>query len=86
MESVLYLNRYKDEIRFTEEDNKVTMTGAEYMRYGWDEDPEVITMVDPSGGPYITVGSDLQSFFRDGKERIIDKIKLDKGKVIFMLK
>ncbi len=56
------------------------------MRYGWDEDPEVITMVDPSGGPYIEVGSDLQSFFRDGKKRIIDKIKMDKEQVIFILK
>lgn len=86
MKSVLYLNRYRDEIRFTEEDNKVTMTGGQYMRYGWDEGPDVITMVDPSGGPYITVGSDLQPFFKDGKKRIIDKIKMDKEQVIFMLK
>lgn len=56
------------------------------MRCAFNEDPEEIIMVDPSGGPYIEVGNDLQSFFKDGKKRIIDKIKLDKERVIFMLK
>ena len=31
----------------------------EFMRYGLDDDNETINMVDPSGGPYLTIGSKI---------------------------
>jgi len=36
-----------------------------------------IDMVDPSGGPYITINSSLGLYFGDKKKRIIESIKID---------
>lgn len=38
----------------------------EFMRYGLEEDNKTINMIDPSGGPYLTIGSKI------GKDYIID--------------
>ena len=38
----------------------------EYMRYGIEKDNKTITMIDPSGGPYLTIGSKI------GNDYIID--------------
>ena len=38
----------------------------EFMRYGLEEDNRTINMIDPSGGPYLTIGSKI------GKDYIID--------------
>jgi hypothetical protein len=43
-------------------------------------------MIDPSGGPYITVGMNLNEFFNDNKKRIVDKIQFGNNVVIFTLK
>jgi len=58
-----YTNRYKDTFTFTyeEEKNRILWEGDfEHCRYGWDHDvnPEdnVLSMVDPSGGPYVCKG------------------------------
>ena len=40
-------------------------------------------MVDPSGGPYISLGSDLRLFFKDGKKRIVNHIEPLHDKIIF---
>lgn len=40
-------------------------------------------MIDPSGGPYITLGTDLQLFFKDGKKRIVNNIQPIENKIIF---
>lgn len=42
-------------------------------------------MVDPSGGPYICLGSDLQYFFKDGKKRIVKNIEPTQNKIIFTI-
>ena len=42
-------------------------------------DRDRIDMFDPSGGPYITIGSDLGLYWRDGISRIIEKIELKKS-------
>lgn len=47
---------------------------------------KVYTMIDPSGGPYIGLGMDLDYFFQDGRKRIIDKISFDKNSIIFDIK
>ena len=38
----------------------------EYMRYGIEKDNKTINMIDPSGGPYLTIGSKI------GNDYIID--------------
>ena len=47
-------------------------------------DKDTIDMVDPSGGPYISLGDNLKEFFgRDYEDLIIKTIKTEVGKVIF---
>jgi hypothetical protein len=44
-------------------------------------------MVDPSGGPYITVGMNLKEFFgRDYEDLIIESIKIGKNGIKFKIK
>lgn len=44
-----------------------------------------IHMVDPSGGPYLSKGTNLGRYFNDGKTRKISKIEFDKSSVIFTI-
>lgn len=48
-------------------------------------DKSNISMFDPAGGPYITVGTDLKLFFKDKKSRIVQEIEVQKDKVIFTI-
>jgi len=45
-----------------------------------------INMVDPSGGPYITKGTNIGRYFSDKKDRIVKSIKIEPDKVIFKIK
>lgn len=45
-----------------------------------------ISMVDPSGGPYIELGTNLKRYYKDDIDRIVDKIEIVAGKVIFKIK
>lgn len=50
-------------------------------------DENVINFVDPSGGPYISLGDNLRMFFgKDYQDLIITKIKLEENKVTFTIK
>jgi hypothetical protein len=50
-------------------------------------DKDTIDMVDPSGGPYLTVGMNLKEFFgRDYEDLIIRSIKIGKSKTTFKIK
>lgn len=70
-----YLNRQRDEIVFDDDGaGSVLMYGGKWMRFGFKENPDEITMVDPSGGPYIALGTDLGYFFEDGLKRIVTAI------------
>ena len=84
----VYFNRYGDKIQFEEKEHIVEMTGYfdMGMRYGYDENPNIINMVDPSGGPYLAIGSDLSLFFEDKKPRIVEAIKIFSDKVEFTIK
>ena len=42
-----------------------------------------IHMIDPSGGPYISKGTDLSLFFDDFTSRIVNDIKVTPEKIIF---
>jgi hypothetical protein len=91
---VKYFNRYGDEIIFEQEGDTIIMSGYEpdFMRYGLADDSdgcskaeEIINMVDPSGGPYLTIGSDLGLFWNDKQSRIIKSIRLLGGQIEFKI-
>lgn len=64
-----YVNRYGDKFTFElNERGNIDWKGPfEYVRYGFIDNPEDITMVDPSGGPFITIGSDMKLYGLKGK-------------------
>lgn len=74
---VVYHNRYRDKIIFTHEGDEVKMEGGNWYRYGFDDD-NTINMVDPSGGPYIELGNNLNAFWPKAKyqDLIVKSIKL----------
>ena len=48
---------------------------------------DVIEMVDPSGGPYLSVGTNLKEFFgREYEDLIIESIKIGKKNIKFKVK
>lgn len=86
---MVYKNRHGDNIAFTfqEETNTILMSGFFHMglRCGYDNDnPERISMVDPSGGPYIEAGHDMKDFGFPGK--VIDHFTIGNGVVTIHLK
>jgi len=76
------------EILFVEKDENSFESNALLKMFGKYiySDRETIDMVDPSGGPYITVGSNLKSFFGDKTDRIVEKIKVGEDKITFKIK
>lgn len=72
-----YVNRYGDKFTFEKNDKgNIQWSGDfEYVRYGFNNDPKDLTMVDPSGGPYIALGMDLTVYGSEGivKEFIENK-------------
>lgn len=50
-------------------------------------DKDTIDMVDPSGGPYLTLGTNLKEFFgKDYQDLIIESIKIGKNNIKFKVK
>lgn len=74
MEEIKLFNRDGADLRLISEDKKLWKFKVdkkhayvlEYMRYGVEKDGRTICMMDPSGGPYLTIGTKL------GKDYIID--------------
>jgi hypothetical protein len=62
-----YTNRYGDEFTFEKNENgNVDWKGDfKYTRFGWDNDDNII-FVDPSGGPYIPVGTNMLLYALEG--------------------
>ena len=84
---VSYYNRYGDNIIFEQKDNEIHMSGfsLDYMRTSTDNNGN-ITMIDPAGGPYLNIGTNLGLYFNDKKSRIIESIEIKENKVIFKIK
>ena len=64
-----YKNRYGDIFTFevNERGNIDWKGNFEYCRTGYNDNPDDITMVDPSGGPYIGIGDNMSLFGLEGK-------------------
>ena len=76
-------NRYGDEYRFVSVDeNTLTIEGElKYWRYGGKEgvdgvDINDLGFVDPSGGPFLAVGDQIEG-------RTITKISVDGERILF---
>jgi hypothetical protein len=73
-----YYNRYGDIIVFEKiNSNTIKMSGFEYSRTGYNTDNETIDFIDPSGGPYIGVGMNLNTYFNTKKNMIIKAIEFE---------
>lgn len=72
---VTYYNRGGDTIMFEKlDDNTIKMSGFKYYRTGYNDD-DSINFIDPSGGPYIGVGMNLNTYFNTKKDMIIKAIE-----------
>lgn len=75
-----FKNRYGDVILFTKvSDNCIEMKGGDYYRAAFNPaEPDKLTMIDPSGGPYIAQGSDLGCVDIDWEGMRVDYITYNK--------
>lgn len=74
--TVEYYNRHNEKLIFEKINNNIKLT--EYfgmgVRAGFDKDPENITFIDPSGGPYLSIGDDMGIFNKKFDGLIIQKL------------
>ena len=81
-----YYNRDGDNIIFEKihNTNTVTMSGFTYYRTGGPEYD--IQFIDPAGGPFIQVGSDVGRYFDGEPKMIVQSIINDGPKTVLILK
>jgi hypothetical protein len=77
-----------EKVLFVTKDEDSYESNALYKLFGKYiySDMNTIDMIDPSGGPYITVGSNLRSFFGDKIDRVVERIKIGENKITFKIK
>jgi hypothetical protein len=77
-----FINRYGNEILFIKEGDTFEMKGGDYYRYLFNVDNEGNFLnydaIDPSGGPYISVGMDMEYIHEDLKGLVIESIERTK--------
>jgi hypothetical protein len=80
---VEYINRYKDIYEFTQEDEQtIRWEGPfSYCRYSITKD-NVVSMIDPSGGPYISVGNTLRFVAPEFEKLKVTALEMNDGHVI----
>jgi len=76
-------NRYGEIITFDAEGDHYVMKGGSYFRFGGKEGQETVNynelgFVDPSGGPFIAVGTMLPDV-----NKVVTRIYLDKTDICF---
>ena len=73
-----FINRYGNEILFIKEGDSFEMKGGDYYRYLFNVDDEGnflnYNAIDPSGGPFISVGMDMEYVHEDLKGLVIESI------------
>ena len=77
-----FINRYGNEILFIKEGDTFEMKGGDYYRYLFNVGKEGNFLnydaIDPSGGPYISVGMDMEYIHEDLKGLVIESIERTK--------
>ena len=82
--TIEYKNRYGDLISFERiSDLQITMTGGKYLSCAIFPDSERLSMVDPSGGPYIGQGYNMGLIKEEWTGLIVDYATIDNGIVTF---
>jgi hypothetical protein len=73
-----YYNRQGDTVVFEKiNDDTVKMSNFDYYRTGFNTDGSTIEFIDPSGGPYISVGMNLNTYFETKEDMIIKAIEYE---------
>ena len=88
-EEIMYKNRCGDKFLFKINERKnIQWSGNfEFHRYGFNDNPKDITMVDPSGGPYIPLDYDMGMFSKEfNRMKVAGFIKNDNGYEIVIIK
>jgi hypothetical protein len=79
---VKFSNRYRDVYLFTQEANQIKWEGPfQWYRTSEDKDGR-LTMVDPSGGPYIEIGSKMEYIAPEFKNLFVSALAWQDGSVI----
>ena len=87
-----FINRYGNEILFIKEGDTFEMKCGDYYRYLYNVDDVGnflnYNAIDPSGGPYISVGMDMEYIDKDLKGLVIESIERndEEGKIILKTK
>ena len=75
---VTYQNRGGDDITFEKiDDNTIKMSGFIYYRIGYKDN--VVDFIDPAGGPYIQIGTDVGRYFINHPRMIVKSIESSDG-------
>jgi len=74
-----YKNRYGQSIKFELLETNglvdvVKVSGFEYYRTGYNTDTNQVDFIDPEGGPFLQVGSDISSYFNSENKMIVQAI------------
>ena len=81
-----FKNRYGDDITFIKNGDEIEMDGGKYYRYISHEEPnDGYYAVDPSGGPFISVGMDMGYIHEDFKGLVVESIGIGE-KIILKIK
>lgn len=80
---VEYINRYKDIYEFTQEDEQtIRWEGPfSYCRFSMNED-KVVSMIDPSGGPFICLGDEMKYVAPEFDGMVVTALEMNDGHVI----
>ena len=85
-----FINRYGNEILFIKEGDSFEMKGGDFYRYLFNVDDEGkflnYNAIDPSGGPYISVGMDMEYIHKDLKGLVIESIEINEKEEKIILK
>ena len=80
-----YQNRYGDDIIFEKlDDNTIKMSGFKYSRTGYNDD-ESIDFVDPSGGPFIQIGTNVGRYFKGEPQMIVKSIEWNENETLLKI-
>ena len=80
---VEYSNRYRDKYEFIQEDEQtIRWEGPfKWCRYSMSED-KVVSMIDPSGGPYISIGTEMKYIAPEFDGMVVTALEMHDGHAI----
>ena len=68
--NTIYKNRYNDQYRFTRNSsNSYKLEGnLTYFRHGFNDNPNNIIFIDPSGGPFLEINNIISTIINKNNE------------------